>query len=71
MVEYTVDAKKYDGTTVSMTVIATSITHALDLVDLYIEDTYGKLEDWEVESCTFVKRIKTCLIEKPGNFDYL
>ena len=47
------------------TVIAKSITHALDLVDTYIEQEWPDAKTHEICSCEFVKRIDMLLIEKP------
>lgn len=69
MVEYTVTIKKNrTGETKELTVIAESISHALDLVDLYLDEDE---KDWEIHDCIFIKRIKTCLIERPKDIGYL
>ena len=65
MVEYLVKYIVDDEITCECTVIAKSITHALDLVDTYIEQEFLYAKTHEICSCEFVKRIDTLLIEKP------
>lgn len=65
MVEYLVKYTLDDEFTYECTVIAKSITHALDLVDVYIEKEWPGVKKYEVCSCEFVKRIDMLLIEKP------
>lgn len=62
LVKYTVDA----GIKINCecTVIAKSITHALDLVDTYVEQEWPDAKTHEICSCEFVKRIDMLLIEK-------
>ena len=63
LVKYTVDA----GIKINCecTVIAKSITHALNLVDTYVEQEWPNAKTHEICSCEFVKRIDMLLIEKP------
>ena len=64
MVEYLVKYIVDDEITCECTVIAKSITHALDLVDAYIEQEWPGAKIHEIYSCEFVKRIDMLLIEK-------
>ena len=64
MVEYLVRYTVDDKITCECTVIAKSITHALDLVDTYIEQEFLDAKTHEICSCEFVKRIDMLLIEK-------
>ena len=64
MVEYLVKYTVDDEITCECTVIAKSITHALDLVDTYIEQEWPGAKTHEICSCEFVKRIDMLLIEK-------
>ena len=63
LVKYTVDDEI--KITCECTVIAKSITHALDLVDTYVEQKWPGAETHEICSCEFVKQIDMLLIEKP------
>ena len=65
MVEYLVKYIIDDEITCECTVIAKSITRALDLVDAYIEQEWPGAKIHEIYSCEFVKRIDMLLIEKP------
>ena len=65
MVEYLVKYTVDDEITCECTVIAKSITRALDLVDAYIEQEWPGAKIHEIYSCEFVKRIDMLLIEKP------
>ena len=65
MVEYLVKYTVDDKITCECTVIAKSITHALDLVDTYAEQEWPGAKTHEICSCDFVKRIDMLLIEKP------
>lgn len=62
LVKYTVDDEI--KITCECTVIARSITHALDLVDTYVEQEWPGAKTREICSCEFVKRIDMLLIEK-------
>ena len=64
MVEYLVKYTVDDEITCECTVIAKSITRALDLVDTYIEQEWPGAKIHEIYSCEFVKRIDMLLIEK-------
>ena len=64
MVEYLVKYTVDDEITCECTVIAKSITHALDLVDTYVEQEWPGAKIHEIYSCEFVKRIDMLLIEK-------
>ena len=63
MVEYLVKYTVDDEITCECTVIAKSITRALDLVDTYIEQEWPGAKTHEIYSCEFVKRIDMLLIE--------
>ena len=65
MVEYLVKYTVDDEITYECTVIAKSITRALDLVDTYVEQEWPGAKTHEICSCEFVKRINMLLIEKP------
>ena len=65
MVEYLVKYTVDDEITCECTVIAKSITRALDLVDTYVEQEWPGAKTHEICSCEFVKRIDMLLIEKP------
>ena len=67
MVEYLVKCTVDVGIEINCecTVIAKSITHALDLVDIYVEQVCPNAKTHEICSCEFVKRIDMLLIEKP------
>ena len=65
MVEYLVKYTVDDEITCECTVIAKSITRALDLVDTYVEQEWPGAKTHEICSCEFVKRINMLLIEKP------
>ena len=65
MVEYLVKYTVDDEITCECTVIAKSITHALNLVDTYVEQEWPGAKTHEICSCEFVKRIDMLLIEKP------
>ena len=64
MVEYLVKYTVDDEITCECTVIAKSITRALDLVDTYVEQEWPGAKIHEIYSCEFVKRIDMLLIEK-------
>lgn len=64
MVEYLVKYTVDDEITCECTVIAKSITHALDLVDTYVEQEWPDAKIHEIYSCEFIKRIDMLLIEK-------
>ena len=64
MVEYLVKYTVDDEITCECTVIAKSITHALDLVDTYVEQEWPGAKIHEIYSCEFIKRIDMLLIEK-------
>ena len=64
MVEYLVKYTVDDEITCECTVIAKSITHALNLVDTYVEQEWPGAKTHEICSCEFVKRIDMLLIEK-------
>ena len=64
MVEYLVKYTVDDEITCECTVIAKSITRALDLVDTYVEQEWPGAKTHEICSCEFVKRIDMLLIEK-------
>ena len=64
MVEYLVKYTVDDEITCECTVIAKSITRALNLVDTYIEQEWPGAKIHEIYSCEFVKRIDMLLIEK-------
>ena len=64
MVEYLVKYTVDDAIDYECTVIAKSITRALDLVDTYIEQEWPGAKIHEIYSCEFVKRIDMLLIEK-------
>lgn len=64
MVEYLVKYTVDDKITCECTVIAKSITHALDLVDTYVEQKWPDAKTHEICSCEFIKRIDMLLIEK-------
>ena len=65
MVEYLVKYTVDDKITCECTVIAKSITHALNLVEPYVEQEWPGAKIHEICSCDFVKRIDMLLIEKP------
>ena len=65
MVEYLVKYIIDDKITYECTVIAKDITHALDLVDIYVEQEWPDAKTHEICSCKFIKRIDILLIEKP------
>lgn len=60
LVKYTIDDKQF----AACTVIAKTITHALDLVETYIEKEYPQAETYEIKDCHFVKKIDNLIIEK-------
>ena len=64
LVKYTVDTEIEIKINCECTVIAKSITHALDLLDTYIEQKWPKAKTHEIYSCEFIKQIDTLLIEK-------
>ena len=64
MVEYLVKYIVDDEITCECTVIAKSITHALDLVDTYVEQEWPGAKIHEIYSCELIKRINMLLIEK-------
>lgn len=65
MVEYLVRYTLDNEFEHSCTVIAKSITHALDLVDAYVEKEWPGAKEHEICSCEFVKRIDLLLVERP------
>ena len=67
MVEYLVKCTVDVGIQINCesTLIAKSITHALDLIDTYVEQKWPDAKTHEICSCEFVKRIDMLLIEKP------
>jgi len=65
MVEYLVTYTIDNEFEYKCTAIATSITHALGLVDVYIEKKWPGAKEHEICGCEFVKRIDTLLIERP------
>lgn len=65
MVEYLVTYVVDKIYTFECTVIAKSITHALDLVDVYIKEKNPFLKSSEILSCEFIKKIDTLLVEQP------
>jgi hypothetical protein len=71
MVEYEVRIEKNPYEKIEMTVIATDICHALDLVDIYLKRNMADYEDWEIIDCKFIKRFPLCLIERPSGIEYL
>ena len=64
MVEYLVKYTVDDEITCECTVIAKSITRALNLVDTYVEQEWPDAKIHEIYSCEFIKRIDMLLIEK-------
>ena len=60
--EITFDAKSFIGQE-KVTVIAESLSSALDLFNLYASD----IKKFEILNITFIKNINNCLIEKIGN----
>lgn len=64
MVEYLVKYTVDDAIDYECTVIAKSITHALNLVDTYVEQEWPGAKTHEICNCEFIKRIDMLLIEK-------
>ena len=60
--EITFDANSFIGQE-KVTVIAESLSSALDLFNLYASD----IKKFEILNITFIKNINNCLIEKIGN----
>lgn len=71
MVEYEIIAQKNSYEKIEMTVIATSICNALDLVDVYLRHNVENSEDWEITDCKFIKRRNLYLVERPSGIEYL
>ena len=64
LIKYTVDTEIEIKINCECTVIAKSITHALDLVDTYVEQKWPNAKTHEIYSCEFIKQIDMLLIEK-------
>ena len=60
--EITFDANSFIGQE-KVTVIAESLSSALDLFNSYASD----IKKFEILNITFIKNINNCLIEKVGN----
>ena len=60
--EITFDANSFIGQE-KVTVIAESLSNALDLFNSYASD----IKKFEILNITFIKNINNCLIEKVGN----
>ena len=60
--EITFDANSFIGEE-KVTVIAESLSNALDLFNSYASD----IKKFEILNITFIKNINNCLIEKIGN----
>ena len=60
--EITFDANSFIGQE-KVTVIAESLSSALDLFNSYASD----IKKFEILNITFIKNIKNCLIEKVGD----